>query len=196
MQSEISYALGLLLANSLRNQVHAEDVVKEDFEQAFWAQLKGGAVEMDLETAGQLADAYIRKAQQQKSMRAITEEATFLEENGKRLGVISRPSGLQYEILTEGTGRVPRATNKVMAHYEGKLLSGKIFDSSYKRGQPATFPVNGLIQGWQEALQLMPAGSKWRLYIPSRLGYGAKGAGNDIPANATLIFELELLSVL
>jgi len=196
MQSELSYALGLLLANSLRNQVHAEDVVKEDFEKAFWAMLKGGEVEMDLSAAGQLADAYIRQAQQQKAVRAIAEEAKFLEENGKRLGVISRPSGLQYEILTEGTGRVPRATNKVMAHYEGKLLSGKVFDSSYRRGEPATFPVNGLIQGWQEALQLMPAGSKWRLYIPSRLGYGTKGAGADIPANATLIFELELLAVL
>jgi len=176
--------------------VHAEDVVKEDFEKAFWAMLKGGEVEMDLSAAGQLADAYIRQAQQQKAVRAIAEEAKFLEENGKRLGVISRPSGLQYEILTEGTGRVPRATNKVMAHYEGKLLSGKVFDSSYRRGEPATFPVNGLIQGWQEALQLMPAGSKWRLYIPSRLGYGTKGAGADIPANATLIFELELLAVL
>jgi FKBP-type peptidyl-prolyl cis-trans isomerase FklB len=109
--------------------------------------------------------------------------------------VVSNPSGLQYEILKEGTGTIPIVHQKVVAHYEGRLLTGKVFDSSYKRGQPATFPVNGLIKGWQEALQLMPVGSKWRLYIPSNLGYGARGAGNDIPGNATLIFELELLEI-
>ena len=108
---------------------------------------------------------------------------------------MKRSSGLQYEVLVEGTGTVPKASDKVVAHYEGRLLSGKVFDSSYKRGQPATFPVNGLIQGWQEALQIMPVGSKWRLYIPSELGYGARGAGADIPGGATLIFDLELLQI-
>jgi FKBP-type peptidyl-prolyl cis-trans isomerase FklB len=195
MQSEISYALGLLLANSLRNQVNTEDIDKEDFMKGFWAMFYGQEVTMQPEEASGLADKYIRQVTTKKAMEMIELEKNFLVDNAKRLGVITTPSGLQYEIITEGTGRIPRQQNKVMAHYEGKLVSGKVFDSSYRRGQPATFPVGGLIQGWQEALQLMPTGSKWRLFIPSHLGYGAKGAGADIPANATLIFELELLSI-
>lgn len=195
MQSEISYALGLLLANSLRNQVNTEDIDKEDFMKGFWAMFYGQEVTMQPEEASGLADKYIRQVTTKKAMEMIELEKNFLVDNAKRLGVITTPSGLQYEIITEGTGRIPRQQNKVMAHYEGKLVSGKVFDSSYRRGQPATFPVGGLIQGWQEALQLMPTGSKWRLFIPSHLGYGTKGAGADIPANATLIFELELLSI-
>lgn len=195
MQSEISYALGLLLANSLRNQVNTEDIDKEDFMKGFWAMFYGQEVTMQPEEASGLADKYIRQVTTKKAMEMIELEKNFLVDNAKRLGVVTTPSGLQYEIITEGTGRIPRQQNKVMAHYEGKLVSGKVFDSSYRRGQPATFPVGGLIQGWQEALQLMPTGSKWRLFIPSHLGYGTKGAGADIPANATLIFELELLSI-
>jgi FKBP-type peptidyl-prolyl cis-trans isomerase FklB len=196
MQSEISYALGLLLANSLRNQVVVEDIDKEDFQKGFWAMFYGEEVALQPAEASALADKYIRQATTKKAMLAVQEEENFFVENAKRLGVIARPSGLQYEIISEGTGRVPRQQNKVMAHYEGKLLNGKVFDSSYRRGEPATFPVGGLIQGWQEALQIMPEGSKWRLYVPSKLGYGAKGAGADIPANATLIFDLELLKVM
>jgi FKBP-type peptidyl-prolyl cis-trans isomerase FklB len=195
MQSEISYALGLLLANTLRNQVNTEDIDKEDFMKGFWAMFYGEEVKMQPEEASGLADKYIRQVTAKKAMEMIELEKNFLVNNAKRVGVTTTPSGLQYEIVTEGTGRIPRQQNKVVAHYEGKLVSGKVFDSSYRRGQPATFPVGGLIQGWQEALQLMPTGSKWRLFIPASLGYGTKGAGADIPANATLIFELELLSI-
>jgi FKBP-type peptidyl-prolyl cis-trans isomerase FklB len=195
MNLEISYALGVLLGNNLQSQIIAEDIDGAEFLEGFMAALNGQGLKIDAQSAGAMADRYIRQASQQKAFKAMEQEESFLTENGKRPEVVSRPSGLQYEILTEGTGRVPRAQNKVVAHYEGRLLSGKIFDSSYKRGQPATFPVGGLIQGWQEALQIMPVGSKWRLYIPSRLGYGAKGAGADIPGNAILVFDLELLSI-
>ena len=195
MQSELSYALGLLLANNLAAQVDKADINNEEFMKGFTAIFEGKELAFDLQQASVIADKYIRENMQKKAVAAIAQEENFLTENAKKDGIIALPSGLQYEILVEGNGKIPRATNKVQAHYEGRLLDGKVFDSSYKRGQPATFPVNGLIQGWQEALQLMPVGSKWRLYIPSKLGYGPKGAGNDIPGNATLIFDLELLAI-
>ena len=119
----------------------------------------------------------------------------FLEENSKREGVVTLPSGLQYEVLQEGAGEKPQATSRVTVHYEGRLTDEKVFDSSYKRGQPATFGVRQVISGWTEALQLMPVGAKWRLFIPSELGYGARGAGGSIPPNATLIFDVELLGI-
>src|ERR1043165_152076 len=119
----------------------------------------------------------------------------FLEENSKREGVVTLPSGLQYEVLQEGTGPKPEATSRVTVHYEGRLTNGNVFDSSYKRNQPATFGVRQVISGWTEALQLMPVGSKWRLFIPSELGYGARGAGASIPPNAVLIFDVELLGI-
>jgi FKBP-type peptidyl-prolyl cis-trans isomerase FklB len=119
----------------------------------------------------------------------------FLEENGQREGVVTLPSGLQYEVLQEGNGPKPEATSRVTVHYEGRLTDGKVFDSSYKRNQPATFGVRQVIAGWTEALQLMPLGSKWRLYIPSELGYGAMGAGGAIPPHAVLIFDVELLGI-
>ena len=121
--------------------------------------------------------------------------AKFLEENKKKPGVITLPSGLQYEIITKGTGPVPKATDTVKANYMGSLIDGKEFDNSYKRGEPITIPVTGVIRGWIEALQLMPVGSKWKLYIPSDLGYGDRGAGGAIPGGATLIFEIELLDI-
>ncbi len=119
----------------------------------------------------------------------------FLEKNKKEEGVIELPSGLQYKVLKEGNGKKPKATDKVRCHYEGMLLDGTIFDSSIKRGEPAVFGVNQVIQGWVEALQLMQEGSKWRLFIPSEMAYGARGAGNSIPPHATLIFDVELLAV-
>ena len=150
---------------------------------------------MTMEEANYNAQLFLQESAAKMALKAQEMEAGFLAENGERDGVIARPSGMQYEILTEGTGAIPKIHEKVVAHYEGRLLTGKVFDSSYKRGQPATFPVNGLIKGWQEALQIMPVGSKWRLYIPSNLGYGARGAGKDIPGNSTLIFDLELLDI-
>lgn len=132
------------------------------------------------------------KAMFQKS---IDEEQQFFEENGKKEGVVSLPSGLQYTILSEGTGEKPSASSRVTVHYEGSLLNGKVFDSSYKRGAPASFGVQQVISGWTEALQLMPAGSKWRLFIPSSLGYGSRGAGGSIPPYSALVFDVELLAI-
>ena len=127
---------------------------------------------------------------------AIEQGQAFLEENKKGPGVVVLPSGLQYEIIKEGTGKKPKATDQVRCHYEGTLIDGTLFDSSIQRGEPAVFGVNQVIPGWVEALQLMPEGSKWKLYIPSELGYGARGAGEMIPPHSTLIFEVELLEVL
>ena len=121
------------------------------------------------------------------------EQEKFLQENGSKEGVVTLPSGLQYLILKNGEGEKPGPTTMVTVHYEGSLVNGKIFDSSYKRGKPATFGVHQVIPGWTEALQLMSVGSKWKLFIPSSLGYGARGAGGSIPPHATLIFDVELL---
>lgn len=123
------------------------------------------------------------------------EQDNFLQNNATKEGVIILPSGLQYIILKEGDGEKPGPATMVTVHYEGSLVNGKVFDSSYKRGQPATFGVHQVIAGWTEALQLMPVGSKWKLFIPSSLGYGARGAGGSIPPHATLIFDVELLGM-
>ncbi len=123
------------------------------------------------------------------------EQEKFLEENATKEGVVTLPSGLQYIVLKEGNGKKPGPATMVTVHYEGSLTEGKIFDSSYKRGTPATFGVHQVIRGWTEALQLMPIGSKWRLFIPSSLGYGERGAGGSIPPYSTLIFDVELLDM-
>lgn len=125
-----------------------------------------------------------------------TAGATFLAENGKKTSIVTTASGLQYEVLTKGTGtKSPSASDTVEVHYEGKLLDGSVFDSSYKRGQSISFPLNRVIAGWTEGLQLMTEGAKYRLYIPSDLAYGSRGAGGAIPPNATLIFDVELLKI-
>lgn len=136
----------------------------------------------------------LREMLGQKATQQMEQGNQFLEENAKKEGVISLPSGLQYEILEAGSGPVPEGTSRVTVHYEGRLIDGSVFDSSYRRNQTATFGVRQVISGWTEALQLMPQGSKWRLYIPSELGYGARGAGS-IPPNAVLIFDVELLGI-
>ncbi|WP_115375411.1 FKBP-type peptidyl-prolyl cis-trans isomerase [Adhaeribacter pallidiroseus] len=123
------------------------------------------------------------------------EGAAFLAENKNKAGVVALPSGLQYQVLNEGSGKSPSKNDSVTTHYHGTLLDGTVFDSSYERGEPATFPVNGVIAGWTEALQKMKEGDKWRLFIPSNLAYGTRGAGGDIGPNAALIFDVELLSV-
>ncbi len=139
-----------------------------------------------------------QKLQEYMSQKSNTEKEAgikFLEENKKRPGVTTLPSGLQYEIIKQGTGPIPKSTDTVKAHYAGTLIDGKEFDNSYKRGEPITIPVTGVIQGWIQALQLMPVGSKWKLYIPSDLGYGDRGAGSAIPGGSALIFEIELLEI-
>lgn len=134
-------------------------------------------------------------ADQPKADQNQKDGDAFLAENSKRPGIVTLPSGLQYEVLKEGTGASPTASDLVTVHYRGTLIDGKEFDSSYKRGETATFPVNGVIAGWTEALQLMKEGAKWKLFIPPNLAYGARGAGPDIGPNATLIFEVELINV-
>jgi FKBP-type peptidyl-prolyl cis-trans isomerase FklB len=139
-------------------------------------------------------------AKQEERMKTVGEKnrkdgQAFLTANKKKEGVKTLPSGLQYKVVKEGTGKIPKATDTVTTNYRGTLIDGTEFDSSYNRGQPATFPVNGVIKGWTEALQLMKTGSKWQLFVPSDLAYGDKGAGPQIGPNAVLIFEVELLSV-
>jgi FKBP-type peptidyl-prolyl cis-trans isomerase len=141
----------------------------------------------------------LRKTMMEKMQKVAdknkTEGAAFLAANKSKPGVVTLPSGLQYKILKEGTGPKPTASDTVACNYRGTLINGTEFDSSYKTGQPATFPVSGVIKGWTEALQLMPVGSKWQLFIPSDLAYGNRGAGADIGPDTTLIFEVELLSI-
>lgn len=131
-----------------------------------------------------------QKAEEQKQAGEA-----FLQDNAQRPGVTTLPSGLQYEVLAEGSGAKPGPTSRVTVHYEGRLTDGKVFDSSYKRNQPATFGVNQVIKGWTEALQLMSPGAKWRIFIPEHLGYGARGAGGSIPPYAALVFDVELIEV-
>ena len=139
-------------------------------------------------------------AKQQETMKTSGEKnqkdgEAFLAANKNKEGVISLPNGMQYKVITMGTGKKPKATDTVTVHYQGTLIDGKEFDSSFKRGEPATFPLNQVIKGWTEGLQLMPVGSKFQFFIPSELGYGDRGAGQLIQPNSTLIFEVELLSV-
>lgn len=130
----------------------------------------------------------------EKSMANLRDGQEFLDKNKNKPGVVALPSGLQYEVLVEGNGPKPVATNKVTCHYHGTLIDGTVFDSSVRRGQPATFPLNGVIKGWTEGLQLMPAGSKWRFYIPPHLAYGDRQVSAHIGPNSTLIFDVELIS--
>ncbi|HWN88649.1 MAG TPA: FKBP-type peptidyl-prolyl cis-trans isomerase [Chitinophagaceae bacterium] len=131
---------------------------------------------------------------QQKEKNNMEAGEAFLTENGKRESVVTLPSGLQYEIITQGDGPKPSAHNTVTCHYHGTTIKGEVFDSSVRRGQPASFPLNGVIKGWTEALQLMPTGSKWKLYIPPQLAYGNRSISREIGPNSTLIFEVELIS--
>jgi len=137
----------------------------------------------------------LNQAKSEKATVNLKEGEDFLKENATKEGVHTTASGLQYQILKEDNGPKPKATDTVKCHYHGTLINGTVFDSSVQRGQPASFPLNRVISGWTEALQLMPAGSKWRLFIPSSLGYGARGAGGSIPPHATLIFDVELISM-
>ena len=196
----MSYALALNMATSIRHM--PVKLNYELFGESVLELLKGGAPAIsqaeyrEYMQKLQEALAEAEQASNADSAAALEEEKAFMEKNGKAEGVITTASGLQYQILTAGKGgERPGPKDVVRVHYEGKLLSGKVFDSSIARGEPIEFPVDQVIPGWTEALQLMEIGSKFRLFIPSKLGYGAHGAGSVIPPNATLIFEVELLEI-
>lgn len=199
---KISYALGMRMAlelNVLRKNV---DLNPDLIAQGLKDKLSGGKTRMTederITVLSQLQrDLEMREQalKQQMAETNLKEGEAFLAANKTKEGVVTLPSGLQYKILKEGTGSKPTLNDTVICNYRGTFLNGKEFDSSYKRGQPSTFPVVGVIPGWTEALQLMPVGSKWQLFIPSKLAYGDAGHGRDIEPNATLIFEVELLSI-
>jgi FKBP-type peptidyl-prolyl cis-trans isomerase FklB len=199
-KDKVSYAIGMNVGANLHKQsVEVEPAVllqglKDGIagNQPLLTEEEARAVLMQLQEETRQKQA--AKAQQVGEANK-TEGEAFLAANKTKPGVVTLPSGLQYKILKEGTGPKPAASDSVVCNYRGTLINGAEFDSSYKRGQPATFPVSGVIKGWTEALQLMPVGSKWQLFIPSQLAYGERGAGPDIGPNATLIFEIELLSI-
>ena len=199
-KDKLSYALGMNLGNNLHKETVDIDaaIVLRGLKDALAAG-KTLLTEDEARAALTQLQTEVRGKQQEKMKVAgemnKKESVEFLAANKAKEGVVTLPSGLQYKILTAGTGPKPAVSDTVVCNYRGTLISGAEFDSSYKRGQPASFPVNGVIKGWTEALQLMPVGSKWQLFVPSELGYGDRGAGADIGPGATLIFEVELLSI-
>jgi FKBP-type peptidyl-prolyl cis-trans isomerase len=199
-ESRASYAIGVNFGTSLRQDNVPLDM--DAFIQGISDILENREPQLTNEEVGEALQELTRnlqvaRAQQMEdaSQRNIDEGQAYLVENGQRDGVTTTESGLQYEVITQGNGPTPSATDQVSVHYRGTLIDGTEFDSSYERGEPATFPVNGVINGWIEALQLMPVGSKYRLVIPSDLAYGERGSGPNIGPNATLIFEVELLDI-
>lgn len=198
----ISYALGLSMGNNFRASGISEINV-QDFADGVAAVFNGLAPKMSYDEAKEEIRKYFTAMEERQKAEAekigqVNAEAgkAFLAENGKRVEVKTTPSGLQYEVITEGNGPQPTANDRVEVHYTGSLIDGTVFDSSVERGVPATFGVTQVIPGWVEALQLMKEGSKWRLFIPSQLAYGPQGAGGLIGPNATLIFDVELLKVI
>lgn len=192
---KVSYALGLSIGNNLLSS-GIRDLNVEKFTQAIQDVLGGVQPEMTYDEAKTTLDKFFKDLADKINAQNIQVGKEFLENNAKKEGVVCLPSGLQYQVLQVGTGKKPGATDKVRCHYHGMLLDGTVFDSSVNRGEPAEFGVNQVIQGWVEALQLMEEGAKWRLFIPSDMAYGARGAGQSIPPHATLIFDVELIKVL
>lgn len=192
---KFSYAIGLGIGQNLLS-MGATGIAVDDFAQAIKDLMEGNQPAISHQEAREIVNKYFEELEAKMSAANVEQGKVYLEENKKRANVVTLPSGLQYEIINEGTGKMAKATDQVKCHYEGTLIDGTMFDSSIKRGQPATFGVSQVIPGWVEALQLMPEGSKWKLYIPSELGYGAQGAGEMIPPHSTLVFEVELLEVL
>jgi len=190
-----SYALGMSIAGNLI-QTGVKTVNPELFLTGFKDVFKGETTLIHPEDANNILEEFISNLNRNKGAGNLEEGLKFLAENRKKQGVVELPSGLQFMVLKEGDGQIPTAADKVKCHYHGTLIDGTVFDSSLERGQPAVFPVNGVIQGWVEALQLMSTGSKWRLFIPSELAYGSNGAGGAIGPNSTLIFDVELLKII
>jgi len=191
---KVSYALGLSLGNNLLGSgVNALDYAQ--LAQGIQDVMEQNKPKMSYEEAQTVINEFFQELQAKVGGAAQSEGIAFLEENSKRAEVVTLPSGLQYEIINEGAGGTPTASDNVKVHYHGTLIDGKVFDSSVNRGEPATFGVTQVISGWVEALQLMPVGSKWKLFIPSELAYGAQGAGQAIAPHTALVFEVELLDI-
>ena len=191
---KLSYAWGIAMASQLKG-MGVEKLDLNDYCDAVKTVFEGGELAVKPEEAQKLINEYLVELQEKATKLAKEAGSKFLEENGKKEGVHTTASGLQYVVEKEGTGKQPKATDNVTVHYTGRLLDGKIFDSSVSRGEPATFPLNRVIPGWTEGLQLMKEGAKYVFFIPSDLAYGAQGAGRDIPPHSTLIFEVELIKV-
>ena len=192
---KFSYGLGMGIGQNLLS-MGVENMNVDDFVKGLKDVLTGAKTEMTHAEAQTVVNEHFRKLAEDAYAQNKASGEAFLAANAKKEGVTVLPSGLQYEVITEGNGKKPSATDRVQCHYEGTLIDGTIFDSSIKRGQPAVFGVNQVIAGWVEALQLMSEGSKWRLYIPQELAYGAHGAGESIPPYSALIFDVELIKVL
>lgn len=189
-----SYSLGVLMAQSLKDQ-GVSGLNWEQLTQGIADVLEDRELKVSVMDANSRVQEYFKGLQAKKFESIIQAGEQFLAENGQRPEVTTLESGLQYEILQKGDGPIPADTNRVTVHYTGKLLDGTVFDSSVERGQPATFGVTQVIKGWVEALQLMPTGSKWRLFIPYDLAYGERGAGQKIPPYSMLVFDVELLGI-
>lgn len=195
-KDKISYIIGRDMANNLAKQ--GIEVEAEAFMAGFKEILAGKPSSLSQSEVQQAMMALQQEMSQKQGASGSENKQqgeAFLANNKGKEGVNTLPSGLQYQVLQEGSGKSPAASDRVTTHYHGTLIDGTVFDSSYERGQPATFPVNGVIAGWTEALQLMQEGAKWRLFIPSDLAYGSQGAGDVIGPNTTLIFDVELISV-
>ena len=191
---KLSYALGMVIGHNLKN-MSVNEINAADFAAAVSDVLAGNTTKIDDAEAQQIVNTF-RQKQQEEMGKAVREDGErFLAENAKKEGVTVLPSGLQYTVIKEGNGAKPLATDRVKCHYEGTLPNGTIFDSSYKRGEPAVFPLNGVIAGWTEGVQLMNEGAKYRFFIPYHLAYGERGAGQAIPPYAALVFDVELIEV-
>ena len=192
---KFSYGLGMNIGQNLAS-MGVSTLEFADFVKGMQDVLSGKQTEITVVEAQNAINDFFNKLTEEKYGKTKESGIAFLEENKKREGVVNLPSGLQYEIINAGLGKKPTAADRVQCHYEGTLIDGTVFDSSIKRGQPAVFGVSQVIAGWVEALQLMGEGSKWRLYIPYDLAYGANGAGEMIPPYSALIFDVELIKVL
>ena len=190
----LSYALGMVIGHNLKG-MGVKNLNATQFAQAVTDVLEGHATLLDDGEAQRTVTEFLQR-QQAEAGKAVREDGErFLAENAKKEGVTVLPSGLQYMVLKEGEGKKPKATDKVKCHYEGTLPNGTVFDSSYRRGEPAVFPLNGVIAGWTEGVQLMAEGAKYRFFIPYHLAYGERGAGQSIPPYAALVFDVELIEV-
>ena len=195
MVDKISYALGLGIGQQIKS-MNIENFSIEDFTKSISDVLQGKETAFSSREAQVMLQEYFTKKQKEEAQAHIAEGKAYLDANAKKEGVVVTKSGLQYEVLQEGAGKSPKATDKVRCHYEGRLLDGSVFDSSYQRGEPADFGLNQVIPGWTEGVQLMKEGAKFRFTIPYLLAYGEQGAGASIPPFSTLIFDVELIKVL